>query len=71
MESYLILSMTTGAMDGWYFDYTIADMALTSLQEKYPSSEWAMMKLVSLGEDDGHPIVCDRMFHANMKSELD
>lgn len=71
MERYLIVSMTTGIMDGWYFDYGMADMALTSLDEKYPNSEWVLTKVIVAAQEDGFPVLPDHLFHANRKSELD
>ena len=59
--TFLIVSMRTGAMDGFYFGRQIAQEALDGLREDYPAGDWVLTEIVDAPTDVSLP---DALFWA-------
>ena len=59
--TFLIVSMSIGAMDGFYFGREIAQEALDGSREDYPAGDWVLTEIVDAPPDVSLP---DALFWA-------
>jgi len=43
-RAYLVLDLTTGAMDGWYFPRAMAVEALHDMERMHPRGRWVLLE---------------------------
>ena len=47
MKSFIVLDLSTGAMDGFYTDKEGADMMLPFFNERHPGHMWVVVEVVT------------------------
>lgn len=63
-KTYLLISLATGYMDGFYYDKNVGEMALSHLRSLHPTEMWNLVDVISNVNDEYIP---DHLFYANRK----
>jgi hypothetical protein len=65
MNTYLVIDLKTGALDGFYFNKKDAEAVVSRFEKRYPKGMWALTEVLNSEKNGGRKTyyIPENMFH--------
>lgn len=65
MNTYLVIDLKTGALDGFYFNKKDAESVVSRFEKRYPKGMWVLTEILKSGKNsEGKTYyIPENMFH--------